>query len=84
MTCYLCNKSLGSSLCNTASFSFHFMIWMTLLLKLFFYEFEHGTISYDADHLETLFFNPILDQHSTLSDSNSDLDPDLTTKIMLV
>ena len=32
------------------------------------------------DHLEILFFNPILDQHSTLSDPNSDLDPDLNNQ----
>ena len=38
---------------------------------------DQPLISYDADHHETLFFNPILDQHSTLSDPNSDLDPDL-------
>ena len=42
--------------------------------KIVLYEFQHGSISYDADHLETPFFNPILDQHSTLSDANSDLD----------
>ena len=48
--------------------------------KIVLYEFQHGTISYDADHLETLFFNPILDQHSTLSDPNSDLDPDLNNQ----
>ena len=44
--------------------------------KIVLYEFQHGTISYDTDQLETLFFNPILDQHSSLSDPNSDLDPD--------
>ena len=24
--------------------------------KIVLYEFQHGTMSYDADHLETLFF----------------------------
>ena len=48
--------------------------------KIVLYEFQRGTISYDANHLETLFFNPILDQHSTLSDPNSDLDPDLNNQ----
>ena len=48
--------------------------------KIVLYEFQHGTMSYDADHLETLFFNPILDQHSTLSDPNSDLDPDVNNQ----
>ena len=48
--------------------------------KIVLYEFQYGTISYDADHLETLFFIPILDQHSTLSDPNSDLDPDLNNQ----
>ena len=42
--------------------------------------FQHGTISYDTDQLETLFFNPILDQHSSLSDANRDLDPDLNSQ----
>ena len=32
------------------------------------------------DHLEIFFFNPILDKHSTLSDPNSDLDPDLNNQ----
>ena len=43
-------------------------------------EFQHGTISYDTDQLETLFFNPIVDQYSSLSDSNSDLDRDLNSQ----
>ena len=48
--------------------------------KIVLYEFQHGMISYDTDQLETLFFNPILDQHSSLSDPNSDLDPDLNNQ----
>ena len=48
--------------------------------KIVLYEFQHGTISYDTDQLETLFFNPILDQHSSLSDPNSDLDADLNNQ----
>ena len=48
--------------------------------KIVLYEFQHGTISYDTDQLETLFFNPILDQHSSFSDPNSDLDPDLNNQ----
>ena len=63
----------------------HYVITASLSLddnafEYVLYEFQHGTISYDADHLETLFFNPILDQHSTLSDPNSDLDPDLNSQ----
>ena len=77
MTCYLCNESLGSSLCNYCKSQFPFHDLDDNAFKIVLYEFQHGTISYDADHLETLFFNPILDQHSTLSDPNSDLDPDL-------
>ena len=45
-----------------------------------FREFQHGTISYDTDQLETIFFNPIIDQHSSLTDPNSDLDPDLNNQ----
>ena len=48
--------------------------------KIALYEFQHETISYDTDQLETLFFNPILDQHSSLSDPNSHLDPDLNNQ----
>ena len=77
MTCYLYNESLGSSLCNYCKSQFPFHDLDDNAFKIVLYEFQHGTISYDADHLETLFFNPILDQHSTLSDPNSDLDPDL-------
>ena len=80
MTCYLCNKSLGSSLCNYCKFQFPFHDLDDNAFKIVLYEFQHGTISYDTDHLETLFFNPILDQHSTLSDLNSDLDPDLNNQ----
>ena len=80
MTCYLCNESLGSSLCNYCKSQFPFHDLDDNAFKIVLYEFQHGTISYDADHLETLFFNPILDQHSTLSDPNSDLDPDLNNQ----
>ena len=31
-------------------------------------------------NLKHLFFNPILDQHSSLSDPNSNLDPDLNNQ----
>ena len=80
MTCYLCNESPGSSLCNCCKFQFPFHDLDDNTFKIVLYEFQHGRISYDADHLETLFFNPILDQHSTLSDPNSDLDPDLNNQ----
>ena len=40
-----------------------------MLLKLF-----------NSNQLETLFFNPILDKQSNLSDPNSDLDPDLNNQ----
>ena len=54
MTCYLCNESLGSSLCNycKSQFPFHDL---DDAFKIVLYEFQHGMISYDADHLETLF-----------------------------
>ena len=80
MTCYLCKDSLRSSLCNYRKSQFPFHDMDDNAFKIVLYEFQHGTISYDADHLETLFFNPILDQHSSLSDPNSDLDPDLNNQ----
>ena len=80
MTCYLCNESLGSSLCNywKSQYPFHYLDDNTF--KIVLYEFQHETISYDTDQLETLFFNPILDQHFSLSDPNSDIDPDLNNQ----
>ena len=84
MTCYLCNESLGSSLgsslCNYCKSQFPFHDLDDNDFKIVRYEFQHGSISYDADRLETLFFNPILDQLSTLSDPNSELDPDLNNQ----
>ena len=77
---YLCNESLGSSLCNYCKSQFPFHNLDDNAFKIVIYEFQHGTISYDTDQLETLFFNPILDQHSSLSDPNSDLDPDLNNQ----
>ena len=78
MTCYLCNESLGSSLCNYCKSQFPFHDLDGNAFKIVLYEFQHGTISYrDTDQLETLLFNPILDQHcSLISDPNSDLYPD--------
>ena len=73
-TCYLCNESLGSSLCNYCKSQFPFHDLDDNVFKIVLYEFQHGTTSYDADHLETLFFNP------TLSDPNSDLDPDVNNQ----
>ena len=80
MTCYLCNKSLGSSLCNYCKFQFPFHDLDDNAFKIVLYEFQHGTITYDADHLETLFSIQFFYQHSTLSDPNSDLDPDLNNQ----
>ena len=77
MTCYLCNESLGSSLCNYCKSQFPFHDLDDNAFKIVLYEFQHGTISYDTEQLETLFFNPILDQNCSLGDRNSDLDPDL-------
>ena len=77
MNCYLCNESLGSSLCNYCKSQFPFHDLDDNAFKIVLYEFQHGTISYQ---LETLFFYPILDQHSSLSDPNSDLDPDLNNQ----
>ena len=61
MTCYLCKESLGSSQCNYCKFLFPFHDLDDSAVKIVLYEFQHGRISYDADDLETLFFNPILD-----------------------
>ena len=80
MTCYLCNESIGSSLCHYCESLFPFHDLDDNAFKIVLYEFQHGTISYDTDQLETRFFNPILDQHSSLSDPNSDLDPDLNSQ----
>ena len=55
MTCYLCNESLGSSLCNYCKSQFPFHDLDDNAFKIVLYEFQHGTISCDADHLETLF-----------------------------
>ena len=77
MTCYLCNKTPGSLLCNYCKSQFPFYDLDDNAFKIVLYEFQHGTISYDSDQLDSLFFNPILDQHSCLSDPNNDLDPDL-------
>ena len=80
MTYYLCSDSLGFSLCNYSKSQFPFHDLDDNAFKIVLYEFQHGTISYDTDQLETLFFNPILDQHSSLSDHNSHLDPDLNNQ----
>ena len=79
MTCYLCNESLGSSLCNycKSQFPFHDLDDNAFTIVR---EFQHRTIRCDTDQLETLFFNPIIDQHSSLTDPNSDLDPDLNNQ----
>ena len=55
MTCYLCNKSLGSSLCNYCKFQFPFHDLDDNAFKIVLYEFQHGMISYDTDQLETFF-----------------------------
>ena len=55
MTCYLCNESLGSSQSNYCKSQFPFHDLDDNAFKIVLYEFQHGTIRYDADHLETLF-----------------------------
>ena len=80
MTCYVCNESVGSSLCNYCKSQFLFHDLDDNAFNIVLYEFQHGTISYDTDQLQILFFNPILDQHSSLSDPNSDLNPDLNNQ----
>ena len=55
MTCYLCNESLGSSLCNYCKSQFPCHDLDDNAFKVVLYEFQHGTISYDTDQLETLF-----------------------------
>ena len=52
MTCYLCNESL----CNYCKSQFPFHDLDDNAFKIVLYEFQHGTISYDTDQLETLFF----------------------------
>ena len=55
MTCYLCNESLGSSLCNYCKSQFPFHDLDDNAFKIVLYEFHHGTISCDTGQLETLF-----------------------------
>ena len=45
MTCYLCNESLGSSLCNYCKSQFPFHDLDDEAFKIVLYEFQHGTIS---------------------------------------
>ena len=45
MTCYLCNESLGSSLCNYCKSQFPFHDLDDNAFKIVLYEFQHGTIS---------------------------------------
>ena len=52
MTCYLCNESL----CNYCKSQFPFHDLDDNAFKIVLYEFQHGTISYDTDQLETIFF----------------------------
>ena len=80
MTCYLCNESPGSSLCNYCQSQFPFHDLDDNAFKIVLCESQRGTIRYDTDQLETLFFNPILDLHSGLSNPNSVLDPDLNNQ----
>ena len=54
MTCYLCNESLGSSLCNYCKSQFPFHDLDDIAFKIVIYEFQHGVINYDTDQLETL------------------------------
>ena len=79
MTCYLCNESPWSPLCNYCKSQFPFHDLDDNVFKIV-REFQHGTIRCDTDQLETLFFNPIIDQNSSLTDPNSDLDPDLNNQ----
>ena len=79
MTCYLCNEAPWSPLCNYCKSQFPFHDLDDNVFKIV-REFQHGTILCDTDQLETLFFNPIIDQNSSLTDPNSDLDPDLNNQ----
>ena len=45
MTCYLCNESLESSLCNYCKSQFPFHDLDDEAFKIVLYEFQHGTIS---------------------------------------
>ena len=45
MTCYLCNESLGSPLCNYCKSQFPFQDLDDNAFKIVLYEFQHGTIS---------------------------------------
>ena len=76
MNCNLCKKSVRTFLCDycTAQFPFHSLV--NDLFQIAPYEFKYGTISYNLDQLESLFFNPILDHNASLSDHMADLDPD--------
>ena len=76
MNCNLSKKSVRTFLCDycTAQFPFHSLD--NDLFQIALYEFKYGTISYNLDQLESLFFNPILDHNTSLSDHMADLDPD--------
>ena len=54
------DESLGSSLCNYCKSQFPFHHLDDNAFKIVLYEFQHGTISYGIDHLETLFLIPFL------------------------
>ena len=76
MNCNLCKKSVRTFLCDycTAQFPFHSLD--NDLFQIALYEFKYGTISYNLDQLESLFFNPILYHNTSLSDHMADLDRD--------
>ena len=47
--------TIGSSLCNYCKSQFPFHDLDDNAFKIVLYEFQHGTISYDTDHLEIFF-----------------------------
>ena len=54
MNCYLCSESQEPSQCNYCKSQFPFHDLDDNAFKIVLYEFQHGTISYDADHLEAM------------------------------
>ena len=47
------------------------------LFEIVLYELKNGSISYDPDKMDSLFYNPILDRDTHLRARIADLDPDM-------
>ena len=77
MICNLCKKPVRSFLCDYCKAQFPFHDLDNDLFKIVLYELKNGSISYDPDKMDSLFYNPILDCDTHLRDRIADLDPDM-------